>query len=246
VSEPEFRVVTLAEDPEAYERRYPLLREVWPEYNLHGDVLNERWGAIEEHAPEFHFVLLDDEGELAGLGNCTPLRWDGTPEDLPSGLDDALIRSLEDPAPSTAACAMQGVIAPGRQGTGLASEPLNAMAAIARAAGLTDLIAPVRPNWKERYPLAPIERYIHWTREDGQPFDPWIRVHVRMGAEILAPAPESVRITGTVKEWESWTGMAFPETGSYVFPNGLQPVDIDLERDTGEYWEPNVWLRHRL
>jgi hypothetical protein len=241
-----FRVVSGADDESVWERRMPLVRAAWPEYNLHGDVLNARWGDLDERYPQYQFVLVDDVGELAGLGNAAPLAWDGTVEGLPSGLDEALIRSLDDPAPPTAACAMQGVIEPGRQGRGLAEEPLKAMAAIARAAGLTDLIAPVRPNWKERYPLAPVERYMRWTRQDGQPFDPWIRVHVRMGAELLAAAPESVRITGTVAEWESWTEMAFPESGEYVFPHGLAPVRIDRERDRGEYWEPNVWLRHRL
>jgi hypothetical protein len=120
------------------------------------------------------------------------------------------------------------------------------MAALARRAGLGGLIAPVRPSWKERYPLAPIERYALWRRADGLPFDPWLRVHVRLGGEILRPEPESLRITGSVSEWETWTEMAFPESGSYVFPHGLAPVRIDRERDTGAYWEPNVWVRHAL
>jgi hypothetical protein len=37
-----------------------------------------------------------------------------------------------------------------------------------------------------------------------------------MGGEITAPIPESMRITGTVVDWEAWTGMAFPESGDYV------------------------------
>ena len=56
--------------------------------------------------------------------------------------------------------------------------------------------------------------------------------------------PRSLRITGTVAEWASWTEMAFPETGDYVFPAGLATVHIDRERDLGEYWEPNVWMVH--
>src|SRR5439155_23433360 len=40
--------------------------------------------------------------------------------------------------------------------------------------------------------------------------------------------------------WESWTRMDFPETGDYVFPEGLATVHIDRELDTGEYWEPNI------
>ena len=97
---------------------------------------------------------------------------------------------------------------------------------------------------KERYPLTPIERYVGWRRDDGQLFDPWMRIHERLGARVARPLPESLRITGTVAEWESWTGMAFPESGEYVFPEGLATVHIDREADHGGYWEPNVWMVH--
>jgi hypothetical protein len=120
------------------------------------------------------------------------------------------------------------------------------MLAIARAHGLLSLIAPVRPSWKERYPLMPIERYAAWRRDDGLPFDPWMRVHERLGADVLRPEPESLRITGAVEEWESWTAMAFPESGEYVFPQGLAPLTVDRESDRGSYWEPNVWMLHRI
>ena len=76
------------------------------------------------------------------------------------------------------------------------------------------------------------------------PFDPWMRVHARVGGRILRPVPESLLITGTVAEWEEWTDMAFPETGSYVFPRGLAPLDVDREADVGRYFEPNVWMAH--
>ncbi|MEX0791154.1 MAG: N-acetyltransferase, partial [Actinomycetota bacterium] len=61
---------------------------------------------------------------------------------------------------------------------------------------------------------------------------------------ILRAAPQSLRITGTVAEWESWTGMPFPATGTYVIPDGLATLEIDRLRDIGSYWEPNVWMRH--
>ena len=28
------------------------------------------------------------------------------------------------------------------------------------------------------------------------------------------------------------------------FPAGLATVRIDREQDTGEYWEPNIWIIH--
>jgi hypothetical protein len=119
------------------------------------------------------------------------------------------------------------------------------MAGLASGAGLAHLIAPVRPNLKERYPTIPIERYARWTREDGTPFDPWIRVHTRLGGRLGPVLPRSLRITGSIADWESWTGMRFPETGDYVFPAGLATVHIDRDQDTGRYWEPNVWLIHQ-
>jgi hypothetical protein len=117
---------------------------------------------------------------------------------------------------------------------------------IAERNGLESLIAPVRPNWKERYPLAPIERYAAWRRDDGLLFDPWLRVHERLGATILKTEPHSLRITGTVAEWEEWVGLAFPESGDYVFPQGLATLQIDRDEDVGRYWEPNVWMKHAV
>jgi GNAT superfamily N-acetyltransferase len=241
-------VVTDAERPELAKRGDPLSLEVWPEYNRNGDVMNENWRFLHELFPEFQFVLYDEEAdEVLAQGHSVPLVWDGTVEGLPAGIDGALPGAVElqrsGGEPSTL-CAMAVEISPSAQGRGLSRVMLEAMAGIARAHGLADLIAPVRPSWKERYPLTPIERYASWRREDGLAFDPWIRVHERIGGEILKPEPESLRITGTVAEWEGWTGIALPEPGEYVFPRGLATLQVD--DDEGRYWEPNVWMRHTI
>ena len=51
-------------------------------------------------------------------------------------------------------------------------------------------------------------------------------------------------ITGTVDEWESWTGLRLPDSGEYVIPGALQPVRIDRDRNEGRYEDPNVWMEH--
>jgi hypothetical protein len=84
-----------------------------------------------------------------------------------------------------------------------------------------------------------------WTRPDGTALDPWIRTHQRLGARIIAAAPASQTMTGTVSEWEQWTGMAFPESGDYVIPRGLSPLHVDKDADQGVYVEPNVWMQHK-
>ena len=83
-----------------------------------------------------------------------------------------------------------------------------------------------------------------WTRADGAHIDPWIRTHQRLGATILAPAPGSMVITGTVSEREDWTRMAFSETGQYVVPDALDLVSINREEDRGTYEETNLWMQH--
>jgi hypothetical protein len=87
-----------------------------------------------------------------------------------------------------------------------------------------------------------MERYARWTRADGLPFDPWLRVHARLGAELLEVCPASMMVDGAREEWEAWTGMAFPDDGDYVVPGALAPVAFAGGR--GRYVEPNVWMRH--
>ena len=218
--------------------------DVWPEYNRHGDVANRFWGRMLAELPDYQFVLVEDD-EVLAEGHTVPVAWDGTVGGLPEGFDGALAGAFEDAEPNTL-CAIAVEILPAHQSRRLSVPMLEQMKAIGAREGFDALLAPLRPSWKERYPLTPIERYVAWTRDDGLPFDPWLRVHVRMGAEALKPEPESLRITGSVADWEQWTGMAFPDSGTYVFPHGLAPVEIDREADAGRYWEPNVWMLHRV
>jgi hypothetical protein len=120
------------------------------------------------------------------------------------------------------------------------------MSNIARSHGYSSLIAPVRPSAKVHYPLVPIEAYATWRRNDGLLFDPWMRTHERLGATVLKPEPKSLRITSTVADWETWTGLTFPEDGDYWFPGGLTTLTVDHAEDQGRYFEPNVWMHHRL
>jgi hypothetical protein len=108
------------------------------------------------------------------------------------------------------------------------------------------LIAPVRPSRKADYPLSDIDRYINWTDDGMLPFDPWLRVHARVGAKTVKVCHRSMTIRGTVAEWRAWTGRPYPESGKYVVSGALNPIDIDLIADQGIYVEPNVWMVHEL
>jgi GNAT superfamily N-acetyltransferase len=140
-------------------------------------------------------------------------------------------------------CALAILIDPDHQRRGLSRLMLEHMRGLAFERDW-DLVAPVRPSLKHRYPLTQIERYVEWRRDDGLLFDPWLRAHERLGAELVGIAENSLVAEGTVAELEQWSGLAFPESGSYVVEGALVPVEIDRERDRGSYREPNVWMRH--
>lgn len=238
-------VVTADARPDLWEQGEDVFRDIWPEYNQHGDVSGEYFGALVPRYAHLQFVIRDVEREqIVARGRTIPFRWDGTLPDLPAGIDAMGLRAVREPAPPTVLSALAAEVIPERQGGGLSRLVIAAMADRAAAAGFDVLVAPVRPSWKERYPLIPIDQYVTWTRDDGLPLDPWLRVHVRLDATTLRPEPQSMRITGSVAEWTDWTGMEFPADGDYVFPAGLAPLEV---RDgVGRYWEPNVWMLHRV
>jgi GNAT superfamily N-acetyltransferase len=222
-------------------------RAIWPEFLYHDPVLERLLGRVIEEDAEFQFYAWDDEREeVVAVGMAVPAWWDGDATSLPDGGLDAVVetRFAEGAAEPTVLSALQILIAPECRRHGLSSRMIGRMAEIGRDHGLDTLIAPVRPTLKDRYPLTPMERYIEWRRADGTHFDPWLRTHERLGAEIVKVAPQSTSSPGSVAEWEEWAQMAFPETGTYVVPGALVPVEIDCERDEGLYVEPNVWMVH--
>jgi GNAT superfamily N-acetyltransferase len=213
----------------------------------HDPVMNRLFGRVVSEYAEFQFYAWDDDREeVVGVGNAVPTAWDGDAATLlDRGINGVVEARFADGAPPpNVLCALQILIAPELRGWGVSSRMIERIAAIGRAHGLDTLIAPVRPTLKQSYPLTPIERYIEWRRPDGMLLDPWLRTHERLGAEIVKVAPESARIPGTVAEWEEWTRLAFPDSGSYVVAGALVPVEIDRDRDEGLYLEPNVWMVH--
>lgn len=239
--------VTAAERPELWQRvrEDDLFRDVWPEYNNHGNDTPVYFGALIPRFAEYQVLFLDRRtGRVVARGRTIPFGWDGTLDDLPPGIDALGIRAVREDGPPTALSALAAEVDKEYQGAGLSRLLILTMAELARAHGLRALVAPVRPNHKDRYPLTPIDRYAAWHRPDGLPFDPWMRVHARIGGRILRTEPRSLHIAAPLRDWEAWTAMAFPEDGQYVFPGGLAPLTAG--GGEGDYWEPNVWMLHEV
>ena len=239
------KLVRYADRPDLMERRFEeLVEPAFPAYMNENVPGNLYWDRLYTDVPDFQVALIDGE-ELLAEAHAVPLPWDGTLADLPSGWDEGFTRGMTSERPHTALMAIAIAVAPSHKGRRLSSRMIETFVENARAAGLGNgVIAPVRPTWKERYPLIAIEEYVEWRRDDGAHFDPWLRIHELVGGEIIAPAPSSMVVRGSSAEWGEWTGMAFPADGEYVFPGGL--ATLVVEDGVGTHVEPNVWVRHRV
>ncbi|MER5979081.1 GNAT family N-acetyltransferase [Streptomyces sp. NPDC001857] len=224
-----------------------LFSEGFPAFITADRLVKEYIGRVREWFADLDLMLVDEDGAPVAAGWGVPVRWDGQVGTLPTGYTDALVRAVEGrergAEPDTLVIC-GAVVTPALQGRGLAGRMLSALRETGRAAGLERVVAPVRPTTKARYPVTPIDAFMRWRRPDGTALDPWIRTHERLGARVLAAAPASQTMTGTVAEWERWTGLALPESRVYVIPDGLSVLRVDVESDAGVYEEPNVWMRH--
>lgn len=240
-----FEASTLKQRPDLAEQVHRLNGASWPTFLLHGDVTH--WGSLFDEFSNYQILFCEPADAVIAVGHTIPFVWDGTPDDLPSTMAELMeraMRAYRDWITPNALSALAALVESSHQRRGLSTEILRAMRSLSEERGMYSLLAPVRPTLKSSYPLIPFERYVGWKRDDGAPFDHWLRVHHRLGAEFLKVMPRSLVVTGTVPEWEEWTGMSFPESGPYVVPGALQPVRIDLERNEGRYEDPNVWMRH--
>jgi hypothetical protein len=246
-----FKIFTLRERPDLEDEFERLSDASWPRFLRQHDSLGygQYWPLLFTTWAGWQLLIVDELGPTIAVTHAVPLVWNGTVEDLPSSIADILRRAKADHesgrAPN-ALCALAAMVDARFRGKGMSPVAVRAMVDLARTHALRALIAPVRPADKSAYPLAPIERYARWTNEDGLPLDPWIRVHARLGAEILGVVPRSLVIVGTVPDWERWTEMRFPDSGSYIVPGALQPVVVDRQADEGRYEDPNVWMKHTI
>lgn len=187
-----YELIPVATAPELDEEAGRRFVEEWPEFIFHDEGVTPYRDRRVKYFRDWEFCLVDENRRL--IAGCwgVPLAWDGTVEDLPGGFTDSLARSVtayeENVLPNTFVL-MAAAVRSDEQGRGHAGRVITAVRDRAVAGGLEQVIAPVRPTLKSRYPLTPIETFMTWTREDGLPLDHWLRTHVRLGATIWPPRP---------------------------------------------------------
>lgn len=245
----DLRIVTLAERPELGDTIGHVLRSRWPAFMLagtpgHGVDL----AALVRAVPDQQVLLLDATDNVLGVGLSVPVGWDQSIDGLPAGWDGAVragAELLDAGGRADALCALSITMTPGATGRGLATHLVGALRTAAAQAGAVALLSPVRPLLKARYPLTSMGRYLSWRTADGATFDPWLRLHLRLGGLQVGIAAPSRTITGSIADWQDWVDMPLPGRGEYIIGAGLVPLVVDQNAGTATYREPNVWVVHR-
>ncbi|KAE8409387.1 hypothetical protein BDV37DRAFT_278338 [Aspergillus pseudonomiae] len=160
--------------------------------------------------------------------------------------------------------ALQVAVDPEYRGLGMAEIMIQAMKALAKQEGLDALVVPLRPTRKAQYPEVDFAEYLRWGVDRNghtEPFDPWLRKHVRLGGRPLRIANPSMSVRAKGAVWREWTGLNLAaiaaETSCQKHSGGREYVEVPIagglvplryypEEDQGIYDEPNVWLIHSL
>jgi hypothetical protein len=202
-------------------------------------------------------------------------------QDLPASMGESEI--FTDPARTrterpNALSAISITVTREHRSKGLAEVIIGAMKRSAIKENLEMMVVPLRPTRKSEFPTVAMDDYITWPAASisascskekkvnpNLPYDPWLRKHLQLGAKVAKVASCSMRVEGSVAEWQNWTGLDFRrivdskqampfriEHGSsrqcikVIFPGGLVPLLYYVEEQWCVYIEPNVWLYHEL
>ena len=129
-------IVTAAERPDLWTRveTADLFSAAWPEYNGHGDLVGEYFGALMPRFGDLQVMVVDREaGDVVGRGRTIPFRWDGDLDSLPTGIDALGLRAFEQDHP-TSLSALAAEVVPARQRQGISALIIEAMAETASSA----------------------------------------------------------------------------------------------------------------
>jgi len=198
-----------------------------------------------ERFADYQICLVDEAtGYPVAVGCCVPF-YCADPNALPAEGWDWVVESASrtDVAPNM--LGGLGISVPQvHRSKGLARVVISAMRDLAVSRGLNGVVIPVRPTAKAKHPEVAMDEYMSWTDDKGRTYDPWLRSHLAAGGQVVGHAARSMVVEEPVAFWETWSGQQFEQSGLYAIPGGLTRVNIDLEKDRGQYIEPNVWFAY--
>jgi len=242
-----FRLYTISQDPSLKKEFDALHLDAWPKYFSGSPILKNYWNQIYKIFPGFQFALVDNVGQVAGIGNSIPIYWDGQPGSLPAGWDATIEKGFKDfennVTPNTLVI-VSGVIAPRLKRSGASNLLIDCFRALSRNAGFHHFIVILRPVFKTQHQELSIDDYCQLIDENNLVRDKWIQLHLKKGGVIIKTEPHSQFVSGTVEEWKKWENRTVDVGEKVYFDDTLDAVTFDPASGKGDYYDPGVWVDH--
>ncbi len=237
-----------AESPELRKAASSIEQAAWNElgYLNYTRAHYEHYQDLLDAYPEYQLCLVDEEtGYPVAVANSVPFGCFG-PDDLPpEGWDWVVETAAQSKGTKLTMLGALAISVPAvHRSKGYAKRMIRALVDLTEKKGLRGLVAPVRPSAKVKHPWVPISEYLSWTDPKGRVYDPWLRSHLASGGKLIGPCERSMVVHEPLGFWENWSKQRFKETGPYALEGAIAPVKIDLDRQTGTYEEPNVWVTY--
>lgn len=212
-------------------------------------VIKKYWERLEAYFPEFQLFLIAPDGDLIGFMNTIPFQFEHPLDELPEDGWDWMfakgIADFENKRTPNFLGGLQVIITAKYQKLGYSKRILSYAKTVVQSKQLQKIIIPIRPTKKHLFPTMPMNTYLK-LKEQNETYDPWVRTHLKGGAEIIKVCEHSMSIRGNVSFWESMLGEKVAKSGAYFLKGALKPIDIDLQKDLGEYKEPNIWIKYDI
>lgn len=239
---------TRADSPELKKAASAIEQAAWNElgYLNYTRAHYEHYADLLNAYPEYQLCLVDKETDYpVAVASSVPFAC-SSPEDLPpEGWDWVVESAARSKGKSANMLGALAISVPSvHRFKGYARLMIRALVDLAEKKGLRGLVAPVRPSAKVHHPWVPIGDYISWTDQNGRVYDPWLRSHLASGGRLIGPCERSMVVQEPIAFWENWSRQCFEKSGDYALDGAIAPVKIDIERQTGRYEEPNIWVSY--
>jgi hypothetical protein len=196
------------------------------------------------------------KGDLIGHGVAAQIYWDGTAENLPDGWQGSVRVSYQneqvDHKEPNSLVGLFIFVEENYRKHGWAHNIIEEMKRVGERNRLPQLIIPLRPpsRYKKEYASMPMSEFAALKREDGQPLDHWVRLHVRLGAKVLGVSNTSHQHAFPLKDFHQQFPAPVIKQSGYTLvqqrDGGWYNVYADLERDFVLVNQGCVWVQHPL
>lgn len=223
------------------------ITKAFPKIISESEVIKKNWTKLENYFPEYQQFLIDPNEELIGFINTVPFHFNKSLSELPEfGWDWMFEKAITDYETKTNPNFLGGlqvIVKSKFQGKGFSKQILNYTKNFIKSTKLLNLVIPIRPTEKHKFPQMPMTAYLK-LKNENEIYDPWIRTHIKGGAQIIKVCEKSMTMKGDIKFWESMLNKKILKSGKYKLEGALDLITIDCENNIGQYVEPNIWIKY--